>query len=246
MSAQSTNKTEAEFDAYAEEYSAGMEVPLKALLGDSADDFIDVKVDWLARRFPNLPHAGSAKLLDYGCGAGALLRVLRTRGWKTTLFGSDVSESMIETARTHWPAQAGPLPNMELQQGPSTPYPSETFDFVVISAVLHHVPISDRDSVIKEIYRVLRPGGYVIVFEHNPKNPITRYVVAHTPIDQNAVLLDERETRNRLVTCGFEEADTSYIMFTPPRMRWLRRVDAILQWLPLGAQYATLAKRSNG
>jgi hypothetical protein len=42
---------------------------------------------------------------------------------------------------------------------------------------------------MKEIQRVLRPGGVFSLIEHNPLNPVTRLIVSRTPVDGNAKLL---------------------------------------------------------
>lgn len=237
------NRIAPEFDAYAEAYSAGMEDPLKARLGKSAEDFIAVKVDWLARKFPRLASDADLRLLDYGCGAGALLRVLRSRGWRAALTGCDISEGMLATARKTWPTEWGDPPELARQNGPLTGFPERTFDVVVISAVLHHVPPAERQDVIAEIKRVLRPGGSIIVFEHNPLNPVTRLVVARTPIDRHAILLGSGEAMTLLRSQGFADPATEYIMFMPPGRPSLRPIDGLLRWCPLGAQYATFASR---
>ena len=73
----------AEFDRHAAGYDGGLDHPIKRLLGDSADQFIAVKARWLLRHEPGLratnSKGGSLRLLDYGCGAGDLMRVLP--GW---------------------------------------------------------------------------------------------------------------------------------------------------------------------
>ena len=231
----------AEFDEYAEAYSAGMDDPVKALLGRSADDYIRVKTDWLEERFSRLKMSPELHLLDYGCGAGALLRVVRNQGWQTALSGCDISEGMIGVAQKSWLEESGPMPKLTLQSGSSTVYYPQSFDFIVVSAVLHHVPPDDRSSVIAEIKRILKPSGIVIIFEHNPRNPVTKFIVARTPIDRNAILLSPRETENLLSSQGFSSIKTEYLMFTPPSTSKLRSIDKRLRWFPLGAQYATYA-----
>ena len=94
-----------------------------------------------------------------------------------------------------WPPASGPTPALALQDGARTPFAPGSFDIVTISAVLHHVPVAERAAVYAELGRVLKPGGRIYVFEHNPRNPLVRYVIARTPIDENAILLDEREVR---------------------------------------------------
>jgi len=81
------------------------------------------------------------------------------------------------------------------------------------------------------------------VFEHNPRNPLVRYVIARTPIDENAILLDSREVRQGLLDAASYALDTEYLMFMPPGLKFLSGVDRALAWLPLGAQYAVAARK---
>jgi SAM-dependent methyltransferase len=115
------------------------------------------------------------------------------------------------------------------------------FDVVTISAVLHHVLLTGRLAVYAELGRVLLPGGWLYVFEHNTRNPPVRHVISRTPIDENAILLDAREVQEDLVGSGRSELETDYLMFMPPATARLRFVDQALAWLPLGAQYIVAA-----
>lgn len=234
----------AEFDAHASGYDAGMDNPVKAMLGRDADQFLQVKLDWLLRHMPELAIAGPQfRLLDYGCGTAALMRLMARQGLRPAFAGCDISAGMLEEAARTWPAEAGSAPELGLQDGARTLFPDGRFDLVVISAVLHHVPVEERPAVYAEIHRVLRPGGRVVVFEHNPLNPVTRYVVARTPIDSNAILLRATEAEAGLAAAGFAPPETSYLMFAPPRLPLAGRLESLLGWLPLGAQYATTATR---
>jgi hypothetical protein len=99
-------------------------------------------------------------------------------------------------------------------------------------------------TTYQKVHGLLKPGGRVYVFEHNPLNPVTSWVVKHTPIDRNAILLRAREVKHGLVQAGFRGVGTSYQMFFPPRMHWLYRVEGFLHWLPLGGQYAVWGETS--
>jgi SAM-dependent methyltransferase len=231
----------AEFDKHAASYDGGLDNPVKRAMGD-ADSFIAVKARWLLRHEPGL-REGSLSLLDYGCGAGDLMRVLAGLGARGSFTGCDVSTGMLEEAARRWPAAAGPAPELAAQDGARTPFGVGQFDVATISAVLHHVPVTERPAVYAELGRVLKPGGRLYVFEHNPRNPLVRHVIARTPIDENAILLDANEVQEGLLGTGRYELETDYLMFMPPALAFLRFVDRALAWLPLGAQYAVAARK---
>ena len=233
----------AEFDRHAATYDGGLDNPVKRMMGDSADQFIAVKARWLLRREKGLVD-GTLKLLDYGCGAGDLMRVLADLGARADFTGCDVSQAMLAEVVKRWPARHGPAPFLSVQYGPRTPFADGQFDVATISAVLHHVPVVERPVVYTELARVLKPGGRLYVFEHNPRNPLVRYVIARTPIDANAILLDAREVRTGLQGSAHYNLDTDYLMFMPPGIDFLRGVDRALAWLPLGAQYVVAAVKS--
>jgi SAM-dependent methyltransferase len=237
------NQPAAEFDAYAAEYDAGMDNPLKKCLGSDAVSFIEVKADWLLRamrRRPQLdPARPETRLLDYGCGAGTLLSVLRQRAYAGFLAGCDVSAEMLAEARRRW--SLGPQPQLSVIENGQAPFDAAQFDLVVVSAVLHHVERSSRPVVYRDVLRLLKPGGCVCIFEHNPYNPLTQWVVRHTAIDKNATLLRPAEVRAGLTGAGATRSETHYLMFSPPNWKICRPLDRSLSWLPLGAQYAVFA-----
>lgn len=232
----------AEFDQHAATYDGGLDNPIKRMMGNSADQFIGVKARWLLRHEPGLK-AGGLAMLDYGCGAGDLMRVLAGLGARAAFTGCDISGGMLEEAGKRWPAGAGPVPTLAAQHGASTPFSAGQFDIATISAVLHHVPVAERPAVYTELGRVLKPGGRLYVFEHNPRNPLVRYVIARTPIDANAILLDSSEVRHGLLAAARYDIETEYLMFMPPGIAMLRGIDRALAWLPLGAQYAVAARK---
>ncbi len=232
----------AEFDKHAQAYDGGLDNPVKRMMGDSADQFIAVKTRWLMRHEPKLKQGGLA-LLDYGCGAGDLMRVLALSGGRADFVGCDVSTGMLAEVAKRWPTALGTPPRTAPQDGARTPFADASFDIVTISAVLHHVAVAERPAVYRELARVLKPGGRLYVFEHNPRNPLVRYVIARTPIDENAVLLDAREVRHGLLDAARYELETDYLMFMPPGLGFLSPIDRALTWLPLGAQYVVAARK---
>ncbi|WP_090764002.1 class I SAM-dependent methyltransferase [Nonomuraea maritima] len=105
------------------------------------------------------------RILDVGCGTGYLTRVLSpVVGGRGRVTGVDPSPAMIQYAIRGAPANCGYL----LGGGQSLPFPDGSFDAVTAVLVLHHIPADARPEALAEMYRVLRPGGRLLVVEFRP------------------------------------------------------------------------------
>lgn len=96
-------------------------------------------------------------VLDYGCGVGRLVQLLRTRN--ISAFGCDVfyeGGDYLETIDGSL-FDSGIIKKMDDN---NIPFEDKSFDIVVNTQVMEHVP--DLEIVLAEIYRVLRPGGAVL------------------------------------------------------------------------------------
>ena len=100
------------------------------------------------------------KLLDVGCGVGALVAVSRKMGWDAV--GMDTSPKAVELAKKKLDLEI--LPNYFK----NTPFQPETFDVIVLLAVLEHV--FELVSMMKQVWRLLKPGGTVIFSTPNLDN----------------------------------------------------------------------------
>ena len=98
-------------------------------------------------------------------------------------------------------------------------------------------------SVVSDIRRALKPGGFIVIFEHNPLNPLTMRVVNRCEFDRDAILL-RSTTCEALVKDGrFGRVETRFILNVPPFNRVMRATDARLSKLPIGAQYYTAGQK---
>ncbi|MFC6083478.1 methyltransferase domain-containing protein [Sphaerisporangium aureirubrum] len=105
------------------------------------------------------------RVLDVGCGTGYLTRLVAPRvgpGGRVT--GLDASAPMIEYARRRAPGDCSYV----VGEGQDMPLPDSSFDVVVSSFAVHHIPASARAATVREMFRVLRPGGRLLIAEFRP------------------------------------------------------------------------------
>jgi len=100
-------------------------------------------------------------VLDLGCGTGAHARELLDRG--ATVEGLDRSRAMLAYARRRLGADV-PLHQADLSA--PLPLPDDRFDAVLASLVLHYV--EDQVRPLREVHRVLVPGGRLVLSTHHP------------------------------------------------------------------------------
>jgi 2-polyprenyl-3-methyl-5-hydroxy-6-metoxy-1,4-benzoquinol methylase len=122
------------------------------------------KLRW-ARRVSMLSKhlAPGMRVLELGCGTGYFTRELARSG--AEIVALDVSPELLEIARANCSA---PNVRYEIQNAYDLSYSDAVFDSVVGSSVLHHLEIQDA---LREIYRVLKPGGTICFTEPNMLNP---------------------------------------------------------------------------
>src|SRR5579884_1544194 len=232
----------AEFDAYAANYDGGADGPLKRLLGDEKA-FLDLKVRWLVNFIEQREKKDTEPLnvLDLGCGTGLMLALRHAKRPQDVLSGADVSRAMLDEAARRWSATR-PV-DFRLLQSDVLPWEPQSFDLIIISCVLHHIKPENRDSFFRVSFQLMKPGGTVCIFEHNPRNALVRYVVRHTKIDQHAILLAAEETAERARRIGYLQVRTNFILFFPPSIKTLSKLERLFAAIPLGGQYAVTATR---
>lgn len=226
-----------EFDRYRDSYEEAVDDAIK-FGGAEHAFYLEAKARALldlARR--ELGDPGNLHALDVGSGPGSLHTYLGEIG---SLEGVDVSQALVERA-----SAANPAVRYRTYDGRTLPFADGDFDLAFAVNVFHHVEPPDRANLAAELARVVRPGGMVAVFEHNPLNPLTRLVVARCEFDEGVQLLPTREVRALLERAGLQPVERRYILFFPWRAAFLQRLEARLGPVPLGAQHLTAARRSD-
>jgi ubiquinone/menaquinone biosynthesis C-methylase UbiE len=226
-----------EFDVFAEEYLATHAQNL-AITGEGPEYFARYKVREVARRLKSLGLANPRRILDFGCGVGNSAPHLREAFPNAGITGLDVSDKSLEVARSRFPGVA----DFVRYDGEAMPLPEAGFDLVFSACVFHHIEADEHVAIFRDLRARLASGGVMAVFEHNPVNPVTRYIVASCPFDEHAVLIPAAEFVERQRRAGFSKVDVTYTGFFPGALRALRPLEPALGRLPIGAQYYTLAR----
>ena len=113
-------------------------------------------------------HAGD-RVLDVGCGTGYLTRHMAARvGPDGAVTGVDPSPPVLAYARNKQPRPGSAPCTYQEGVAESLNFPDASFDTVVTSLMLHHLPEQLRPAVLREMHRVLRPGGRLLVVEFRP------------------------------------------------------------------------------
>ena len=227
----------AEFDKFADEYLAAHTQNLK-ISGEAPDYFARYKIDELRRRWNGMKRAEPAAVLDFGAGIGNSLPYLKATFPGARLTGLDVSERSLAVAAARFPDMA----ELVRYEGGDPPLPAASFDLIFSACVFHHIEADEHVALLASLRRLLAPGGVLAIFEHNPVNPVTRYIVATCPFDENAVLIPAPVFAARQRAAGFAKVSAAFTGFFPGSLKALRPLERYMTALPLGAQYYTLAQ----
>jgi SAM-dependent methyltransferase len=180
--------------------------------------------------------APGARLIDVGCGYGLIHRWLRPAGFAVA--GVDIAAEAIVEARRRQPGA-----DYLVYDGERLPFADASFDLATAICVMHHVPPPRWPQFVAEAFRALKVGGALLVFEHNPWNPLTRVAVSRCDFDRDATLLSPPTLARLMAEAGFAELEREFLFFTPFEAAAARRLDALARRLPIGAQYVVVGRK---
>ncbi len=147
-------------------------------------------------------------VLDLGSGGGIdVLLSARRVGPEGKAYGLDMTDEMLDLARQN-AARAG-VKNVEFLRGEmeNIPLPSNTVDVVISNCVVNLSP--DKDAVLREAYRVLKPGGRIAISDIVTRQDIPAAVKQSMPLWTGCIAgaLSESEYIDKLSSAGFEAAE---------------------------------------
>lgn len=200
------------------------------------DVFVEIKAkELLEIALDHLGDTATIAMLDVGCGIGLMHPYIAGR--VARLEGADVSASAIEEA-----ARVNLSVRYVCSSGAALPHADGSFDLVFGSCVLQMVPERRWGRIVEEMARVVRDGGLVVIFEHNPWNPLTRLAVRRWS-ESSSSLVPLGGLQRLVGAMRLEVIESRTIALFPSTRSRLRALERRLGFVPLGAQYVVVARR---
>ncbi len=150
----------------------------------------DIDFDQIAREFE-----GERRILDIGCATGLLLNHLRLQGWETE--GVEICKASADYARDQFNLSVHDTNLFECS------FPNDHFPVIHFSHVIEHVPAPS--DFLKEVYRILKPGGYIIVTTPNIEGLFARIFRKNwrSVRTDHLFLFSKKNLHDLLKQCGF-------------------------------------------
>jgi SAM-dependent methyltransferase len=132
---------------------------------------------WKGRLVEQMQVQPGQRILDVGCGTGTLDLLIKEKHPQADVVGIDPDTDILGIARSKT-ERAGVEISFDEGYADRLPYADSSFDRVVSSLVFHHLPPETKAVALREIRRVLRPGGeFHLADIGRPSNPLLRIAV---------------------------------------------------------------------
>jgi SAM-dependent methyltransferase len=226
---------ESEFDLFADSYDEELERGL-ALTGEDKLYYATLRI-LATQRVAVANRLVPRRVLDYGCGTGTAAPLLERLLGADLVLGVDPSERSLARARAE---QGSPRRRFASLDGY---HPDASHDLALTNGVFHHIPVADRPAAARYVWESLRPGGLFALWDNNPLNPGTRWVMRQVAFDRDAIMLRSGEAIRLLQGAGFDLVGVEYHFVFPRLLRWLRGLEPLLRSVPLGGQYLVVGRR---
>jgi SAM-dependent methyltransferase len=205
-----------------------------------AEHYIDKRTNLIKAL---LPFGGL--VLDVGCGTGQLGAAIASEGYD--VFGVDLSPSMLARARER--GLVGTFAAITT----ALPFAAASFDLALTVATLHHLETPERvAATVHEMGRIVKPGGFVVLWDHNPANPYWPILMKRVPQDSgDERLVPQAELLQDARAAGLELYRVFRSGFTPDFLpaplagvwRWVERAVEVTPGLNVLAAHNVVVAR---
>jgi len=221
------------FDLFVNNYNKLLKK--KTSFFSSHEYFSDYKVR-LAIENLNISSLKKIRILEYGCGIGRNIKYLKKyfKNFSIELSACDVSIKSLNFLKRLFPS----VKCFDCSGRDYIYNHLEKYDIIFIAGVFHHISPKERHNVSRNISSMLKNDGQLIIFEHNPFNPITRKIVKECEYDEDAILLTPKKLISYFSKIKkMKLKEKKYYLFIPQKFRFLNFIEKYLSWFPMGGQY---------
>ncbi len=116
-------------------------------------------------------------VLDAGCGTGTLTLLIKQAEPGAAVYGLDMDLQALSIARAK-AGKAGEIAVLQLGSATCLPYADESFDCIFTSLMLHHLTRQDKQMMLREAFRALKPGGELHVADFGVPHDVAMWLVS--------------------------------------------------------------------
>jgi len=163
-----------------------------------------------SRLITQLNPKDNENILDFGCGTGTLMLMIKKARPGCVVYGIDIDPQVLEIAETKAQRDRVDI-HLAKYNGITLPFADENFDKVVTSLVLHHLSREEKFGIFGEIYRVLKIGGELHILDFGIQRSLyTRLLTSVTkllePIEDNIL----GKIPEYLISSGFRDVEEEH------------------------------------
>lgn len=146
------------------------------------------------------------RVIDVGCGTGTLAITAKKRVGEAQIHGTDAAPEMIERARQK-ALKAGVDVDFQAGLVEAIGFPDSTFDIVLSSLMVHHLPLDLKSKAFAEIFRVLKPGGRLLIVDFEPPQRGLTKIALSLFLGQGMMQIDNSTVPPMLTAAGFTDVE---------------------------------------
>lgn len=150
-------------------------------------------------------------VFDIGCGSGMFLSLVATYKNPEKVYGIEIDDKLIENAKKIFKNINVPS-EFKKYNGNTLPQEINSYKYIVLIDVLHHIPKQNQFSFLKNIYDMMNEESILIIKDIDRKNPLHYWNKIHDMIFSGEIGNEPNslELQNELTNMGFKEITKSY------------------------------------
>ena len=176
--------------------------------------------------------------LDIGCGIGKAEHFLTSRFGRIVGVGISKDELTVAQSRDLHNCEYICVDALEL------PFKSDSFDIVTNFSLFHHFDFREQVKVLRNVRKIMKKHGLVIMFDYNPYNLVAQYTINTEIEEEGSVLLSKRQMENAYNEAGLTVLESKYVIFAPKRLSFLDKVgESVAGRIPIGGKFMVVGQK---